>query len=74
MQPEDTPPTMTPVQSSNIAEVGHDGHALWIRYKSGGLYRYPGAADHHTALLNTDSPGRYVADRIRHTFRGERIA
>lgn len=72
-------PTMTPVQSSNVAEVGHDGTALYVRFRGkrgapGPLYRYDGCpAEHHEGLLKTDSPGRYVLDRIRGAHRGEKV-
>jgi len=67
-------PTMTPVTSSNLAEVGHDGAALWVRFRGGRLYRYPGCgAEHHDALIAAQSPGNYFLDRIRHFHKAERI-
>ena len=67
-------PTLTPVTSSNIAAVGHDGDALWIRFHGGRLYRYPGVGrEHHEGLTNTASPGSYFLDKVRHFYQGERI-
>jgi hypothetical protein len=67
-------PTLTPVTSSNIAAVGHDGDALWIRFHGGRLYRYPGVGrEHHEGLIASDSPGRYLVDRVRHFAKAERV-
>ena len=69
-----TPPTMTPLVSSNIAAVGHDGDALWVQFKGGGLYRYPDAsADHHKAMVAAQSPGSYFHQRVKGFHSGERI-
>ena len=76
---ETTHPHMTEVRSTNLHSVGHDGAALFVRFRAKGgvpgpLYRYPTAGkEHHEALLVTDSPGRYHADRIRHFHTGEKI-
>lgn len=73
------PPEMHPMQSSHVAEVGHDGAALLIRYHGkngspGPLFRYPTAGPEHLeAFKKTDSPGRYFADRVKHFHRGERM-
>lgn len=65
---------MTPVVSTNLVEVGHDGDALWVRFKGGRLYRYPACGkEHHDALVNARSPGSVFLDRIRHFHKGERI-
>ena len=65
---------LTPVASSNIAAVGHDGKALWVRFKNGSLYRYVTAGrEHHDGLVAARSPGSYFLDRIRHSHVGERI-
>jgi hypothetical protein len=72
-------PPMTPVTSSNVAEIGHDGTALWIRFagkrgEPGPLYRYPSAGqEHHAALLATDSPGRYILDRLKFFHPAEKV-
>ena len=72
-------PIMTPVQSSNVHSVGHDGAALYIRFKGAGgipgaAYRYPTAGkEHYDQLRQADSPGRYLIDQIRHQHMGERV-
>jgi hypothetical protein len=66
--------TMTPVTSSNIAAVGHDGSALYVQFQNGGLYRYPSVgADHHAALLSASSPGQYFHQKVKSTHKGERV-
>lgn len=48
-------------KSSNVAEVGKcaDGH-LYVKFHKGGVYRWDGMAEHHAALVDDFSPGRYV--------------
>ena len=67
-------PDLTPVKSSNIAGVAHDGGSLWVRFTNGSLYKYPTAGrDLHEGLVAAASPGRYHMDKIRHFHSGERI-
>jgi len=72
-------PVMTPVQSSNVHSVGHDGEALFIRFKGAGgipgaAYRYATAGKEHLdAMLKADSPGRYLIDRIRPHHAGKKV-
>jgi hypothetical protein len=77
---ERTPfPAMSALTSTNLHSVGHDGAALYVRFRSAGgapgrLYRYPTAGrEHHEGLIGADSPGRYLADRIVHFHKGERV-
>jgi hypothetical protein len=78
------PPEMTPVESSNLAAVGHDGTALWIKFKDstnkkgevrpGGTYRYPTAsAALHAGLLSAPSAGQYFHQQIKPAHQGERV-
>lgn len=71
-------PSMAEVKSSNIHSVGHDGAALYVRFRArdepGKMYRYPTAGvEHHKALLAASSPGSYFLDKIRHGHAGERM-
>jgi KTSC domain len=72
-------PIMTPVVSSNVLSVGHDGAALYVRFRTrdklpGALYRYPTAGpEHHRALLAAPSPGSYFAAAVRGVHDGELV-
>lgn len=72
-------PKMEPVASSNIHSVGHDGSALYVRFRGAGgtpgrLYRYSTAdAGVHQGIMGALSPGSYFADRIKHVHRGEPV-
>jgi len=61
-------PEMTPVESSNIAAVGHDDATgeMFVEFISGGTYAYAGvpysvAQD----LIASPSPGAYLARHIK---------
>lgn len=69
-----TLPTMRPIQSSTVAEIGHDGAALYVRFKGGDVYRYPGAGGHHIeAMTGHKSPGAYFQREVRGAHKGERV-
>jgi hypothetical protein len=71
----DTHPTLTPVVSSNIAGVGHDGQALLVKFQNGTVYRYPTAgADHHAGMVTAESAGQYFHQRIKSAHKGERVS
>lgn len=71
-------PEMTPVASSNIHSVGHNGAALYVRFlrdgEPGALYRYSTAgAEHKTGMLTADSAGRYHARVVKAQHVGELV-
>jgi hypothetical protein len=69
-----TLPTMHPITSSTIAEIGHDGASLYVRFKGGDLYRYPGAvAGHVETMKGHESPGAYFHAQVRGAHKGERV-
>lgn len=69
-----TMPAMKAVTSSNIDAVGHDGDALYVRFKSGGTWRYPTANQGHMeAMVAADSPGGYFHRTIKAAHKGERV-
>lgn len=64
---------LTPVESSNLAQVGYDtaSSTLYVEFKHGGLYRYFNVSlDQYTALLAAESCGKYLNAEIkpRHGF------
>lgn len=72
-------PKMTPVKSSNIASVGHDGTALYVTFRPGkdgtsATYRYPTAkAEHHKAMVEASSPGQYFHQNIKDRHAGAKV-
>lgn len=64
-------PSMSDVTSSHVAQIGHDGQRLFVRFKGGGVYSYDGVPkDVFDAGIKADSPGRWfrshVSGRYRH--------
>ena len=71
---QSAPPELTPIKSTNIAAVGHDGTALLVKFQNGTLYRYPTVGpDLHAGLIAASSPGQYFHHRIKSAHRGERV-
>lgn len=65
-------PAMTPVESSNIASIGHDGDDLYVTFKSGKTYCYADVpAGEHDAFLNAASQGKHFAEHIKNNYTGE---
>lgn len=65
---------MTPVQSSNITHIGHDGDALHVTFSSGQTYKYAGVpAETHKALLAASSVGKFFASEIRGKYEHEKV-
>lgn len=64
----DTKPAipLTPVESSQIAAVGHAGDVLAVRFKGGQLYHYTGvSAEQHQALVGAESIGKHFNANFR---------
>ena len=72
-------PPMTNLKSSNLHSVGHDGTALYVRFRGkdgtpGSLYRYPTAGmEHHAGMIGAGRAMDYFTDKIRHFHAGEKI-
>ena len=65
---------MHKVQSSNIAEIGHDGHNLRVVFKNGATYDYVGVPpEEFHNLLNADSIGGHLNTHIKGTYDHERV-
>lgn len=63
----------TPVQSSNIISVGHDGTNLYVNYKSG-TYMYENVDKSvYESLLSSDSKGRFMNENIKGRYNYSRI-
>jgi hypothetical protein len=65
---------VTPVKSSNIAAVDHDGQHTTVQFKSGAMWRYADVpADKHESMVNAASVGGYFAQHIRPNHDGTRL-
>lgn len=65
---------MIPVSSSDIASVGYENGTLYIRFNSGGLYKYsdvPESAYH--GLMSASSHGKYFHAYIKNSYSYLRI-
>lgn len=59
-------PDLQPIESSNLAAIGHRGDRLFVRFKGGGLYSYEGVtADKFAERLEWESVGKWFAGEIR---------
>jgi hypothetical protein len=64
----------TPVQSSNIASVGHEGDTLEIEFRNGGVFRYPGVVEEvFKGMLAAPSIGKHFHSHIRPKFKGVKV-
>ena len=51
---------MIPVSSSDIASVGYENGTLYIRFNSGGLYKYSNVPESvYHGLMSASSHGKY---------------
>ena len=73
------PPTMTPVKSSNIEAIGHDGTAMYVKFKpsatnpNGLVYKAVGVPqEHFQTMLAHQSPGGFYHSNLKSAFRWER--
>jgi len=65
----------TNVDSSNLQSVGYDeeSQTLEIEFKNGSCYQYFDVPPYiFDALVNADSPGGYLAENIKGSFRYSR--
>lgn len=57
---------LTPVDSSNVAAVGHKDNTLYVEFKHGGLYRYFNVpAETYQAMLAADSVGKFLNAEVK---------
>jgi hypothetical protein len=68
--------TMQPVESSNLAEVGHDPatNTLRVKFKNGNVYDFHNVtAEKHQALMDAESKGKHFMTHIRHHHEFRRV-
>jgi hypothetical protein len=68
-------PKLNPVKSNAIGAIGHDASGnLFVRYKGGGLYRYPGVTlDQYNELRKAESVGKHLQVNILRHCTGELV-
>lgn len=70
-------PELTPVTSSNLAGIAHDGQALFVKFNGGAVWRYPNVPVAHFEEMmdpKCESVGRYFNAHIKGTLGTERVA
>lgn len=69
-------PEMTPVNSSNIAEVGYneENQEVYVRFLNNSLYVYKGVPlFEYKGLINSPSLGSYINRNYKNVYPYERI-
>lgn len=69
-------PEMTPVNSSNIAEVGYneENQEVYVRFLNNSLYVYKGVpVFEYEGLINSPSLGSYINRNYKSVYPYERI-
>ncbi len=59
------------VESSNVSSIGRVDNDLIIRFHNGSLYKYPGNGSLYEDMLNSNSKGKFVWDRLRGRIRNQ---
>lgn len=69
------PRDWTPVASTNLSEVMHDGEDLHVKFRNGNYYIYRGVPeDVAVDLVHASSPGKHFHNQIKDNYATERIA
>lgn len=64
----------TPVSSSGIKSIGHDGSRLHVEFSSGAVHEYDGVTpEAHAELMAADSIGSHFSKHIRPKFTSKRL-
>lgn len=65
---------MVPVESSNLQSVGHSKDGLFVRFKGGGLYRYPEAPKSlFDEMVDAKSPGSLFRSKVVGQFKHRKL-
>ena len=65
---------LTPVESSNVQSVGHDGTDLFVLFHNGGYYKYEDVPQSKfNSLLAAESVGSYINKNIKPVYTVTRI-
>jgi hypothetical protein len=63
----------TPVESSNVVSIGHDGQVLEVEFKSG-IYHYDAPAEVFDALMASNSKGQYINQHVKGVYEFRKVA
>ena len=69
-------PKMTPVSSSNVAEIGYDSatQTAYVRFLDNSLYIYKNVPEgEYQGLLNAPSIGSYLHRNFKNVYAYERL-
>jgi hypothetical protein len=68
-------PTLEPVQSSNIAAVGHDGKGgLFVKFHTGAIWKYHDVSPAiYAEMKGSGSIGKYHRQFVLPNHRGEKV-
>lgn len=65
---------LTPVESSNVQSIGHDGTDLYVLFLNGSYYKYEDVpASKFNSLLAAESVGSYLNKSIKPVYTVTRI-
>jgi hypothetical protein len=67
---------MTTVESSSVGAIGYDEatKALHVQFVNGTVYAYEDVpADLHRELMDSESKGKFFAQKIRNHFTGKKL-
>ncbi len=64
-----------PIKSSQIAEIGHHGDILCVKFHGGGCYHYHGvSADVFEQMQKAESAGKFLSSNIKGKFKFEKVS
>lgn len=67
-------PELTPVTSSNITHVGHDGQHVYVKYRNGDTWRYEDfSRPNYDEMINSGSVGTYVHQFVKPNHKGTKV-
>lgn len=67
-------PTMIDVESSNLQSIGHSNDGLFVQFKGGSTYRYPGCpAEVFHDGLQSESPGTWHRESVKNKYAHEKL-
>lgn len=69
-----TMPLMVDVKSSNLEAIGHNQHGLFVRFKGGGVYCYPGCPQSvYLEGLHHKSPGTWLKETVKPKYKHRKL-